>query len=85
MHRIQLPLSKEELKSRLNDVQNRMYARLEKQFSEIEQYKKYSREFIHFVQKLNREVKKSNAQVSKEKTLRELREFVKNNISLQGI
>lgn len=43
MHRIQLPLSKEELKSRLNDVQNRMYARLEKQFSEIEQYKKYSR------------------------------------------
>lgn len=37
------------------------------------------------MQKLNREVKKSNAQVSKEKTLRELREFVKNNISLQGI
>jgi hypothetical protein len=83
--RIALPLSKEELRLRLNDIQNRMYQRLEREYQELEPFKKYHRQFLHIVQKLNRDAKRNNAQIAKEKTLRDLRDFVKNNISLQDV
>jgi hypothetical protein len=37
------------------------------------------------VQKLNRETKRANAQIGKEKTLKELRELVKSSICLQEV
>ncbi len=40
---------------------------------------------MHIVQKLNRDAKRNNSQIAKEKILRDLREFVKHNISLQDI
>jgi spore coat polysaccharide biosynthesis protein SpsF (cytidylyltransferase family) len=41
--RIALPLSKEELRVKLNDIQNRLYQRLEREYPEVDQFKRYHR------------------------------------------
>lgn len=83
--RIAFPLGGDELKGKLNEIQNRSYLRLERQFSQLAQFKKYHREFMQLAQKLTRESKRSNAQVLKDKTMKELRDFVRVNLSLQSV
>jgi hypothetical protein len=75
--KVVLPMGREELKLKLNEIENKFYLKLEGQFVEVEGFKHYLREFLRMIQKMNRDVKRSNQQMCREKTIRELRDFVK--------
>ena len=44
---------------------------------QVDSFKHYQREFMKFLQKINKDIKRTNAALSKDKKLRELRQFVK--------
>jgi hypothetical protein len=73
------------LKNQLNDMQNKFYNQLEHEFTELDSFKRYHKEFLRHTQKVNRELKAANSKIIKEKVVSDLREFVKNNVSFQNV
>lgn len=48
----------------------------------IEGYRKINKEFIRFVQKINKDLRKSNGDLIRQGVMKEMKEFARNNIHL---
>jgi hypothetical protein len=65
------------MKQKLNEIENKYYNLFEQNFEESQGFKKYHKTFLKFIQKMNKEVKKSNSYLIKESVLTNIKQFVR--------
>ena len=66
-------------------MENKYYVKMEEQYLDGNSFKKYHREFLKVLQKINKEVKKNNEKKNRDKIMAEVRAFVKENIVLGNV
>ena len=70
---------------RLNEIENKYYCKLEEEYQDGGSFKKYHREFLKVLQKVNKDVKRSNEKKQKDKVMKEIKEFIHENIDICSI
>ena len=62
---------------RLNEIENKYYCKLEEEYQDGGSFKKYHREFLKVLQKVNKDVKRSNEKRQKDKVMNEIKNFIR--------